>query len=219
MNKVVGVYSITNTVNGKRYIGSSVNIHKRWKNHLWQLNHNSHHSPSLQNSWKKRGGNAFKFEILLECDKMSRLAHEQELMDKYDSVRHGYNICPKAGSVEGTSPSSETRAKLSEAGRKRKQTPETRALLSALKKNVPLSEDHKAALRGKRGNLENVRLSKLGELNPNFGRPRSEETKRKIAAAQIGVPRKLHSEETKRKMRESYAKRLALKRGLPIPLR
>ncbi len=83
----------------------------------------------------------------------------------------------------GTHLPPETRTKLSEAGRRRRQSAASRAKLSALKKGIPLTEAHKAALRGKRGKLENVRLSKLGKKNPNFGKPRSEETKRKIREA------------------------------------
>jgi len=207
MGKVTGVYSITNTVNGKRYIGSSADVHKRWQNHLWQLNHGIHSSPHLQNSWKKWGDSAFHFEVLLECDRDSLLRYEQELIDGHDTVRLGYNICPKAGNCVGVSPSAETRAKLAEAGRKRKQTLETRAKLSAAKKGVPFSAAHKAALRKPKSHTKKIREAKLGERNPNFGKPRSEETKQKISAAQKGVPRKPHSEETRRKMRESHARR------------
>ena len=70
MSKVCGIYSITNTENGKRYIGSSVNIPKRWNLHRWRLDKGEHHSPHLQNSWKKRGAEAFKFEVLLKCDRI-----------------------------------------------------------------------------------------------------------------------------------------------------
>lgn len=39
--RVCGVYAIKNTVNGKFYVGSSVNIKQRWYDHCWRLNHNT----------------------------------------------------------------------------------------------------------------------------------------------------------------------------------
>lgn len=42
-----GVYAITNTATGKRYIGSAVNIKKRWREHLHNLRKNKHHSKKL----------------------------------------------------------------------------------------------------------------------------------------------------------------------------
>lgn len=47
----------------------------------------------------------------------------------------------------------------------------------------------------------------LGEKNPNYGKPRSEETKRKIGEAnKIAQLGNKHSEETKKKMSESHKK-------------
>ena len=189
MSKVCGVYSITNTKNGKKYIGSSVNILRRWKLHRWRLDRGEHHSAHLQNSWKKNGPEAFRFDVLLECDKDSLLHYEQGLISRLNTTQTGYNICPTAGNCLGVSPSLETRAKLAKAWKGRKHTKASRLLMSLATKNVPKSNAHKAALRGPRGKLEKVRLSKLGDKNPNFGKPRSEETRQKIKKAQEGKPR------------------------------
>src|SRR5208337_5409024 len=54
-----GVYSITNVVTGKRYIGSACNFRSRWKDHRTLLLQEKHHSPKLQNSWRKHGPGAF----------------------------------------------------------------------------------------------------------------------------------------------------------------
>lgn len=42
-----GVYVITNLVNGKFYIGSSVGINTRWWNHLVDLRNGTHENPHL----------------------------------------------------------------------------------------------------------------------------------------------------------------------------
>lgn len=50
-----------------------------------------------------------------------------------------------------------------------------------------------------------MRERNLGEKNPNFGKTRSEETKRKIGEAnRIAQKGKKHSEETKEKMSKSH---------------
>lgn len=57
---ISGVYRIE--INNKSYIGSTVNIHQRWKQHKTNLNCNRHDNQYLQNAYNKYG-NA-KFEIL-----------------------------------------------------------------------------------------------------------------------------------------------------------
>lgn len=47
-------------------------------------------------------------------------------------------------------------------------------------------------------------LAKTGINNPNYGKPRSEETKQKIAQAQAGKPRNPHSNDTKIKMSAAH---------------
>ncbi len=38
MEKVCGIYCIENKVNGKKYVGQSIDIYKRWKQHRNELN-------------------------------------------------------------------------------------------------------------------------------------------------------------------------------------
>jgi predicted GIY-YIG superfamily endonuclease len=53
LHKISGVYEIKNTLNNKRYIGSSVNIQKRWYAHKRMLNLNTHPNKHLQAAWNK----------------------------------------------------------------------------------------------------------------------------------------------------------------------
>lgn len=54
-----GVYQIYNTVNGKRYIGSSIHIEQRFKEHLRNLRANKHVNAHLQSAWNKYGEHSF----------------------------------------------------------------------------------------------------------------------------------------------------------------
>lgn len=61
---IAGIYEILNIVNGKRYIGYSENILKRWDNHKYKLRREESCSPHLQSSWCVYGEKAFVFSII-----------------------------------------------------------------------------------------------------------------------------------------------------------
>lgn len=91
--KICGVYKITNTANGKVYVGSSKDIKKRWHQHKSKLNENQHGNTYLQNVWNKYGGQSFKFEIIEECDLKVQFEREQFYLNQlnpFDGNR--YNI-------------------------------------------------------------------------------------------------------------------------------
>ena len=54
--KLPGVYRIQNIINEKNYIGSTVNLCRRSRNHRSKLERNKHSNPHLQKSWRKYGG-------------------------------------------------------------------------------------------------------------------------------------------------------------------
>ncbi len=107
-----GVYKITNTVTGKCYIGSSVNIERRWTRHKCLLNKAIHHAKHMQNSWNKYGEKAFIFEIVFECASIKDiiLFYEQLWIDFY-GFENLYNHNPTTGSPLGTKQSDEAKEK------------------------------------------------------------------------------------------------------------
>jgi len=97
-----GIYKITNTANGKVYIGSSKDMQNRFKTHKRALNTNKHHSTKLQRAWNKHGSESFTFDVILLCSIENLIMYEQILIDHNKAVKDGYNICIKSGSREGT---------------------------------------------------------------------------------------------------------------------
>jgi len=106
-----GIYKIINKSDGKFYIGSAVDINKRWANHLTALRCHRHHNEYLQHVWDKSGGNCFEFVIVEYCEVFELIDREQYYID---SLMPNYNIAPIAGSSFGRKCSLETRKKISD---------------------------------------------------------------------------------------------------------
>lgn len=66
------IYAIVNKLNGKRYVGSSISIDERWRDHRKHLRENRHHCRHLQNAWNKYGEGSFEFVILAELPNNER---------------------------------------------------------------------------------------------------------------------------------------------------
>lgn len=105
---ICGIYRIKNLLDGKCYIGSSVNIHRRWAGHRSELKRNKHHSLYLQRSWNKHGSDNFVFEIIELCDKSKLIEREQHYIDTENPV---YNTVPFAMTCAGISQSPQARIK------------------------------------------------------------------------------------------------------------
>lgn len=88
---MIGIYKITNKINGKVYIGSSNNITTRWKQHIDNLMKNKHHCLRLQYDFNENTLNDFNFSILEVCT-TERLAElEQKYIDFYLKNSEIYN--------------------------------------------------------------------------------------------------------------------------------
>ena len=89
---MIGIYMIKNNINNKVYIGQSSDIKKRWKKHIEDLNNKNHHNYHLQSAWDKYGSSNFEFIILEICDKSELDKKEEFYIEKYNSLKNGYNL-------------------------------------------------------------------------------------------------------------------------------
>lgn len=181
-----GIYEIRNTVNGKRYIGSSIHFYRRRSRHFRSLRKGIHHSSGLQRAWNKYGEESFQFQPLLICSPENLLLYEQIAID---GMKPEYNICQRAGSSFGVKHTEKTKAILAEKSRGNKNCvgktipPEARAKMSAAKIGRKLSLAHR------------MKISAASKLNGI-----SEETRRKMVLSRRASGRHRHHKETLHKM-------------------
>lgn len=83
---MTGIYIITNTIDGKRYIGQSIDIKRRFWDHRCISHEENRH---LRYAMKKYGKEAFKYEILEECEYEKLDEREIYYIDK---LKPEYNV-------------------------------------------------------------------------------------------------------------------------------
>lgn len=86
---MIGIYKITNKLNGKSYIGQSIDIKRRWAQH--KANIGSFKNP-LYLDFEKYGLENFDFEVIENCEKDELDSKEIFYISKFDSFNNGYNL-------------------------------------------------------------------------------------------------------------------------------
>lgn len=88
-----GIYRIHCKSEDKSYIGKSINIEERWKQHLYELKKGNHINNKLQKVFNKYGKDNFEFSILKEIDDYYEIAYyESYYAEKFNAFNKGYNI-------------------------------------------------------------------------------------------------------------------------------
>ena len=192
---LAGIYIIRNKVNGKRYIGSSIDMRKRWHIHKYYLCSNNHNNRHLQSSWNKYGEKNFEL-IVVETvsDKNKLIEREQYWIDKHN-FNDLYNIRLNAQSNLGLKHTNETKKQMSIVSTGRKLSEETKQKLSKIKK-------------GKKSALSKEGRQKIIDTHTGnkycVGKVLSKEHKKKISESLTGSKNhfygKHHTQESKDKM-------------------
>lgn len=89
-HKICGIYKITNRLKNKSYIGLSIDVYKRWKEHYGGKDQ------LIDMAIKNDGIENFTFEILEECEESKLSEREKYWADEYyccnTYVPNGYNV-------------------------------------------------------------------------------------------------------------------------------
>lgn len=198
MTKLCGIYLLTHIESGRKYVGQSVDIHKRFGNHsLGRKN------TKLGNAVLKYGWASFTTEIIELCVPDQLNALEMQWVKHHDCIApSGFNLT-SGGSLQ-TQYSLETREKISAANRLRVVSDETKIKLKArifseeTRKNMSksragrsISDAHRAALLEAAIRCAPQNIARLAELNR--GRKRSEEQKACLSAIHTGSKRSVQT--------------------------
>jgi group I intron endonuclease len=221
------IYRITNTVNGKFYIGQTIqSLNKRWWAHRYNAIHKSF-TTHLYNAIRKYGPESFTVELLEETTTDQLNDRERywiaELQPAYNMTEGG----------EGGKPSDEVRAKMRAAkiGRKlsvkscdklsaamtgknhpmygKKHSPESRAKMSASARNM--SPETRAKINAAAQYKSPETCAKISAAK--LGKTHSPETRIKMSATRLG---KTHSPETRAKLSAAAKVREMARRNLRL---
>lgn len=198
MHTSVAIYKIVNALNGRMYIGQSVNPTYRAKRHFWKSNG----CVKLRHAIEKYGRDNFSFSVLCWCvDKLEANEVEELLIALGDTRVNGYNIAPggfgtgagKDNPFFGKSHTNEIKAKLAAKKLGKPMAATTREKIANANRNRTMSEATKDKLRAR----EKSALCSVRTAAANKARVWSEESKAKLVAYNTG--RKM-SEEAKAKI-------------------
>lgn len=133
---MIGIYKITNLLNGKIYVGQSIDIDERF------LAHKREPPPKMHEDVELFGWENFEFEVLEECSREVLNDREnfyiEKLNPEYNTIKkHNWTHTP------------ETCEKIRQAKLGSHHTEESCEKMSESRKGVTLSEEHKEKCRQK----------------------------------------------------------------------
>lgn len=108
---MVGIYKITNKINGKIYIGQSNNCERRFQEHCAPSRAENSRIP-VDLAIKKYGKENFSFEVVEQCNLELLNSREEYWIKYFNSIKDGYNC--NAGGNQASIGSNNGRAKLTE---------------------------------------------------------------------------------------------------------
>jgi group I intron endonuclease len=152
------IYEFVNNINGKNYIGQSVDYKKRIRDHKFNYNKGIKNT-LFYNALKKYGWENFSINIIEDCS--DELLNEKEIYwikEKKSLFPTGYNIL--------------------EGGNQARHTDISKQKLSEGRKGMKFSESH----------IENLRKSHLGYVMPEEQKKKiSESNKGKIVSEEMKI--------------------------------
>jgi len=87
-----GVYVIRNSIDKRIYVGSSVNLYRRYTTHCQDLEAGTHHSKALQRFYNRYGKSKLSFEVLVFCAPDKTFRMEQKYLNKLQPFdKKGFN--------------------------------------------------------------------------------------------------------------------------------
>lgn len=153
----VGIYVIENTANGKKYVGQSYDVIRRFRVHKLKLRKGEHPNTHLQGAWNQYGENSFAFSVIENCSIEVLNDREMFWIEKLQTLSpNGYNLTLGGDGNRGYRFSDSTKSLLSEI---KKASP------SCYWQGKHLSDEHKQKIRDAALNMSEDTRQKIGEAS------------------------------------------------------
>jgi group I intron endonuclease len=196
MSASVYIYLITNLVNGKQYVGQTINLEERESSHR-RANGGC---PAIHNAIRKYGWDNFSFDVVFEHDdeRFAIEVMEPLFIEWFDTFENGYNLTLGGDGGRGSerAPITEdTRQKMSESAKRRRG--EKRS--NAARQNIAQGQ-----IGRKHSEITKQKMSAA-----KVGKTLSNEHKQNISDAIKGKKKPPFSDEHKKRLRESWKRRKA----------
>lgn len=192
MFKLGYIYKITNQVNGKVYIGKTINLDGRWYKHRYLAQRGS--KRHLYLSMRKYGLENFSFDVIEECNNDSLNDREKYWISVFDSTNpeHGYNktIGGDGGDTWSLNDHKENTSKrLSEKLKGRLHDPESYRRAGEKRRGFIMSDDQKNKISNSL--RDGYRTGRIKIIPPPFhydrtGSHHTDTAKEKISKARRG---------------------------------
>ena len=192
------IYTITNTTNGKIYVGQTVqNLPDRASQHESNMKSGRHHNPYLQNAYNS--GQRFDYEAVASGRHIEELNQLEviyiELFQSRDKEK-GYNM--REGGGKGCA-SEETKRKMSLSRTGKSLSPDHCRRISEVRKGKGASNETKRKMSESAKKRKSSEETRAKISKANVGRVISLATRKKIAATNTGKRKSL---KTRLKMAE-----------------
>lgn len=161
--KITGIYEIINNIDGKVYIGQTINYRQRRKHHLTDLRNGKHFNEHLQRAFNKYGEENFSMHLIERCEENELDREEIRIIKAKQATnpKYGYNLMNGGQTY-------------------RRFTDKVKEKMSNTRKGMKFSKIHRQRIgdshRGKKISRESVekgkrtkfnKKSQWGERNPN----------------------------------------------------
>lgn len=209
-----GIYKIQNTVNNKVYIGASIHIEERFRQHLNELRKGTHANRYLQSAFDNYGESSFEFSIVEVCTSEELPEAEIRILCEYGgykssntyNLREGGNVCAgEANPNFGKHWSADWCKKQSDRMREYYRDSTNHPMYGKHPSPETIEKNRLSHLGTHQTVESNLKRSKTlksqnrsGAANPFYGKHHSEEVKAKL---RITSSRRMHTPEELEKMR------------------
>jgi len=192
MAKVYGIiYKATNKINGKSYIGQTIQpLNKRIIKHVNDALNNRYNS-YFHKVIRKHGKKNFIWEVIAKCNSIEELNKmEVEMIKRHNAINKGYNLTEGGEGRVGCKHTEKSKKKMSEQNKGEKNGMYGKHHSEKTKKKMSESRKGKKSFwYGKHLTEETRRKiseSRIGEKNCNYGKKFSIEIRQRMSKATKG---------------------------------